>query len=268
MKVKNFLKRFKGLIIIIIACLVALANYLLYPVFIKKDMQLIEVPIAKTTISQGTLITNEMVATILTNKDVIPENIIFAKEDIVGKYAKANYTLAANSFFYNEMVANEKEALGTVYYKLEEGEIAYTLFVDEKFNVDSKFKVGQYIDLYYRGLVPSEAGASYLIGKLASNVKIINIVEDDSKTYLTLAVSEKNLAYYVVAEELGTVIPIIDFEANGIFKQKEIYDENSLKEYLEGESSILLLPVTDENGISENIDSGAIDNPGGDGGNQ
>ena len=254
MKVKNFLKRFKAVVVIIVACLVALANYLLYPTFIKKDLELIEVPIALTTISSGTLITDEMVTTILTNKDVIPENITFAKEEIVGKYVKANYTLPANSFFYNESIAKEKDALGNIYYKLSEGEMAYTLLFEEKYNIDSKFKVGQYIDLYYQGVVPSDVGANYLIGKLDSNIRIINLVVDDSETYLTLAIKEDDLAYYAIAEELGNIIPTVDYQANGIFDQKEIYDENSLREYLEGESYILLLPQT-----SEDMDSGFIE---------
>ena len=61
---------------------------------------------------------------------------------------------------------------------------------------------------------------------------------------------------------------LVNFETNGIFKEKEIYDENSLKEYLEGESYILLLPKTEENIESETIDSGTIVNPGEDGGSQ
>ena len=84
MKIKNILKKYKAIIIVIIALIVALANYLLYPIFIKKDMQLIEVPVVSVTITPGTKITEEMLSTQLTNKDMIPENVVLSKDEVIG----------------------------------------------------------------------------------------------------------------------------------------------------------------------------------------
>lgn len=255
MKIKKILKKFKALIIIIIACLVAGTNYLLYPIFIKNDLKLVEVPIVKETLTPGTLITEEMLTTILSNKDVIPENIIFNKEEIVNRYVSANYTIPTNGFIYTETITTQKESLGTVYYRLEEGQVAYTVKIDNNQYKDDKFKVGQLVDIYFRSDIPQEAGVNYLIGKLGSNIKIINITKDGD-VYLTLSLNEEDLKYYLIAEKVGEIIPIIEIKEEDF---KEIYSEIALKSYLETKASVLTYPVQvteeDTNNQKENTNA-------------
>ena len=264
MKIKKFLKKYKAALIVLLAVIVALANYLLYPVFIKKDMQLIEVPIVNVTINPGTKITEEMLGTQLTNKDMIPKNVVLSKEEVVGNYTAVNYTIPQKGFIYKEALSSEKQTLGNVYYGLSENQVAYTIKIDAHQYKDGKFKVGQLIDIYFRCESPQEAGMDYVIGKLQNNVKIISISQDDG-TYITLAINQEDLKYYLIAEKIGEIIPVLDIEANGEESEKQIFSENSTRQYLETKAMVLLVPndaETEEVSVDE-VETGAIDKPQG-----
>lgn len=242
MKFKNILKKYKAIVIIIVALVVALANYLLYPTFIKKDMQLIEVPIAVQPIGPGTKISEEFLTTKLTNADMIPDNIVYDKQEVINKYVCANYTIPTNGFIYTETITTEKEALGVVYYKLEEGQVAYTIKVEANQYRDGKFKVGQNVDVYFRAEIPQKSGKDYLVGKLDNNVKIINIT-GDGDVFLTLSLNEEDLKYYLIAEKVGEIIPVIEIKQ---VDAQEIYSEDSLRQYLETKATALTLSDQEE----------------------
>lgn len=250
MKIKNVLKKYKSIVIIMVALIVALANYLLYPTFIKKDMELIEVPIAVKTISPGTLISEDLLTTKLTNAEMIPNNIIFDKNEVINKYVCANYTIPANGFIYTETITSTKDTLGVIYYRLEEGMVAYTIKVDGKQYIDNKYKVNQIIDIYFRAEVPQKSGKDYLIGKLDNNVKILSIT-GDSDVYLTLSITEEDLKYYMTAEKIGELIPIVENEG---LESQEIYSESSLRQYLDTKTSVLTTAISEIVEVSEEIE--------------
>lgn len=259
MKLKNILKKYKAIVIVLVALVVAAANYLLYPTFIKKDMELVEVPIAAKTINPGTLISEDLITTQLTNIEMIPENIVHNKDEIINKYVCANYTVPANGFIYTETITSEKQALGVIYYQLETGQVAYTIKVNANQYRDGKFKVGQTIDIYFRGEVPQKSGKDYLVGKLDNNVKIINIT-GDSDVYLTLCLSEDDLQYYMIAEKVGEIIPVIEIEE---IDAPEIYSEDALRQYIITKASSLTLPNQEEIEVVDEADTGAVEKPKG-----
>lgn len=49
-KLKEFLRRHSYILLIVVALLIAGTNYLIYPVFIKKNLDLIEVPVERIKI--------------------------------------------------------------------------------------------------------------------------------------------------------------------------------------------------------------------------
>lgn len=264
MKVKQFLKKFKAILIVLIAVVIALANYLLYPVFIKKDMQLIEVPVVNVTINPGTKITEDMLDVQLTNKDMIPENVVLTKEEIIGNYTTINYTVPQKGFIYKEALSSEKQTLGNIYYGLSDGQVAYTIKMDAYQYKDGKFKVGQFIDIYFRSEIPQKAGKDYVVGKLQNNVKIISISQDDG-TYITLAMSQEDLKYYLIAEKIGEIIPVLDIEANGIESEEQVFSEDSTRQYLDTKATVLIVPEDieiEEIEVGEE-ETGAIDKPKG-----
>lgn len=241
MRIKRFLKKYKAIVIVLIAVIVALANYLLYPTFIKKDMQLIEVPITKQEMVPGTKISEDMLDVFLTNKDMIPENVILNKEEVVGNYTAANYSIPQKSFIYKEAITSEKQALGNIYYELSDGQVAYTIKIDTHQYKDKKFKAGQVIDTYFRCEVPQKSGKDYVVGKLQNSVKVISVSDADG-VYITLAMSQKDLEYYLIAEKIGEVIPILDIEADGIESEEKVFSIDSTRQYLETKATVLIIP--------------------------
>lgn len=261
MKIKNFLKKYKAVLIVLVAVLVALSNYLLYPVFIKKDMQLIEVPVVNVTITPGTKITEEMLSTQLTNKDMIPENVVLSKDEVVGNYTTVNYTIPQKGFIYKEALSSERQTFGDIFYGLSNETVAYTVKVDAHQYVDGKFKVGQLIDIYFRCEVPQESGKDYVVGKLQNNVKIISVTSNDG-VYLTLEISQKDLEYYLIAEKIGEIIPVLDGEVKGEDIEGRVFATEATRQYLETKATALVAP-DEADVIVEASDTGAIEEPKG-----
>lgn len=246
----NYLKKHVGLVVALVALIIALINYLIFPLFIKKQMNIINVPISIKTINETTKITDKDVVVIEMTKEYLPKGIILNKDDIVGKYVKNDCTIPTNGFFYKELITTEEITMGKIFRELRDNEIAYNLNVDPQWVQNDNIHINQFINVYvhftYKDI---KGGQNYIFGQLAENVRVIGISEDS--TIITIALSEEEIAYfnlaYLLEDSNIAFVPTTYFNSNGaIDYNTKYYDINATKEYIRNNSTILNIVNIDE----------------------
>lgn len=246
----NFLKRHVGVVIIIVAFIVSAMCYIFVPMFVKKELRVVYVPISTIQINETTKIKEEMITEIEMMNEYLPSSIITNKDNIIGKYVKNDCTIAPNQFFYKELLVDEEIAMGKIFRELRENEIAYNLTVDPQWIQNDNIHLNQLINVYVHFTNEIEKGGqNYIFGQLAENIRVIGISEDS--TIITLALSEEDVALfnlaYLIEDSSITFVPTTYFNSNGALEYNtQYYDINATKNYIKEHSTILNIPVIED----------------------
>lgn len=208
-KIRGFLQRHAFILLILFGLLVAGANYLIYPTFIQKDLNLVEVPVAAVKINETSKVSEQMITTVKVTQEFLAIGIITDKEEIVGKYVANDCTIAGGSFFYKELLTTEEDLKGKVARELKEGEYAYTFALDQVDASTGVYKVNQNINLY--GAIKYKDADDInkiAYGELVSSARIIALSLDSNglAQSATIAVTEEDLTYINVVKQVGEVI--------------------------------------------------------------
>ena len=242
-KFKQFIQRHSFILIIFVAVVIAGTNYLIYPTFIKKQLNLVDVPVALVEIQENVPITKDMIGTISIDKTFLPTNIVTDKELIVDMYVAEKNTIPVNGFFYANSLVDAPKALGKTFANLNENEYAYAIELSNAYKETSIFKENQKINVYYYEEYENELGTkAYMVGQLAENVRIVNIIGDEKtgkQSYVILALNEEQFGNFVLAGQYGTLVPALNWQSNGLdFKPTDFYNINNLIAHLEEQSTI------------------------------
>lgn len=256
-KVKGFLKRHSFIVVFIVALIIAAANYMVYPLFISHDLNLVSVPIAKDTILEGSQITEEMLSSVSIAVELLPSGIAIQKDDIIGLFVASNATVPKNGFFYVESLSNEETAMGHAYKKLSEGEFAYTMEVAAVYDQNSILKEGQLVDIYFNceyektdaenpeNSVPN----AVIFGLLKENARIISVVDSGEARFVTYALSEEDISCFEIARHMaksykGEIYPLVYYGSNASLEKTNtfMYDEEGLRVWLKDKAQIFEYP--------------------------
>lgn len=275
-KIKEYLKKYIYLVVIAIALLVAGTNYLVYPMFIKKNMNVITVPVAVEKINEATRIEETMITEMEIIDGFLPANVITDKSKLEGLYVKKGAIVPTNGFFYTDCLSTETQTLGEMFTNLNDGEYAYNLSTKSRWVINDNIKVGQYINLYitFNYLVNAQdgtlsdykvQGAGYdvknVYGQLAENVRVIAISND--KSVITLALKEEQLAQISLAEQFiessrinnqiaGEIIPLIYFDSNLTEGHNtEYYDLNQTINWIMSKSEVLKVQILSDEELAQ-----------------
>ena len=263
-KIKEYLRKYIYIVVIAIALLIAGTNYLVYPLFIKKSMNVVSVPVAVESINEATRIEETMITEMEIIDGFLPANVITNKNQLEGLYVKKGAIVPKNGFFYKDYLSTEEQTLGTMFSSLKQGEYAYNLSTSSRWVINDNIRVGQYINLYitfnYLNNSAEDAPSDYRVqgmnydiknvyGQLAENVRVIAISSD--KSVITLALSEEQLAQVTLAEQYldstrinnqvsGYIIPLIYFDSNQTQGYNtEYYDINQTINWIMNKSEII-----------------------------
>jgi len=249
-KVKNFFKRNSFLLILILGFLIAGANYLLYPTIIKKDLNLVDVPVAVTQINESTEITELMITTTSVTKEFLTDSIITDKDELIGKYVANNCTIPAGAFFYKTELADRGELVGNVVDALGENQATYTIELDDSEASTNAYQIKQTVNIY--GILEYEKEnrfKSYAFGELVHEAKIIAISYNQSTNVakeITLAVDIEDLSYLHLVDELGRISCHIPYQ----FEDNNYYDTAKFKKFIDDTATIFKMQA-DEPEVTE-----------------
>ena len=228
-KVRELFQKHLSLLIVLIAFSIVLTNYMVYPTFIEKKLQIMEVPTVKETISENTRITEEMISMVSMPKSLLSEGALTDKDDILNLYSRSGYCLPAGSFFYKEALSKEKETSSRYEEKLLPSETVYVLLCDSAYLKACDIRTGQKVDLFYSEYNASSNKAAF--GLLEKGVSILHIEEvSEKESLISLAVSKDGLQYLYVAESCGKISPHPDLTDSDI---SEIYSVSDTRKLLD-----------------------------------
>ena len=263
-KIKEYLRKYVYLVVIAVALLIAGTNYLIYPMFIKKNMNIVKVPVAVEKISGATRIEETMITEMEIIDGFLPGNVVTDKDKLNGLYVKKGAMVPSNGFFYSDCLSNEEQTLGTMFSNLNENEYAYNIGCKSRWVENDNIRVGQYINIYFAFNYPEQINMSddktktvsqssvdikNVFGQLAENVRVLALSSD--KTTITLALTEEQIAQINLAEQflestrinnqnMGEIIPMIYFNSNMTQDHNtEYYDIDKTINWIMSKSEII-----------------------------
>ncbi|MEA5027143.1 MAG: hypothetical protein VB012_05770 [Erysipelotrichaceae bacterium] len=231
---KSLLQKHLSLVIVFIAVMVAVTNYLIYPSFINQQLKLTEVPVARVSLPPNTIITSDDIDYITFPIDALPTSV-YSGDEIIGMFTKADTTLVKGSLFYKDAIDSQGAVIGSQAGQLKDDEIAYPLNIDQNSGVKNLLRAGQYIEIYFESAKPL-LNNQIVIGKLLEHIRIIDVVRSTANdvTSIILAVTEGDIDYLLAAKTIGSLYPLISWQT-GVqdYEKGMVYDLNSLRNILD-----------------------------------
>lgn len=150
--------------------------YIGYDRTVKKSVDPINVPVAKTRLTAEHEITNDDIAYKKVSRVVVGDNVITSAGLIIGKYTNINVTIPEGSMFYSEWLVDKENLPGKWIENVDfaDGEEAYYFNTDTIKTLGNSVLPNSYIDIYMK--VQDENG-NIMFGKLLENIKVL-VVHD------------------------------------------------------------------------------------------
>ena len=208
-KVKRSLFIIIGILFSLVVLFISLYFYFDYRLGMK------EVAIAKYSLKNRTLISEEEIEIVKVPKAYLNEEVLISKEDIIGKYVKINTLVPKGSFFYKgalDEFENVKDKLNSELFK---DEVNFDISVNNIKVNQAYLTKGMYVDIYLT--INTDRVLSDL---LINNVRIIGLYDishQEIKDYdkgsflqdISLAVNKEALPYLNKAEVIGELSIVV-----------------------------------------------------------
>lgn len=149
--IKRFLGN-KNTVTIIGVLIGIVVLYVGYNYRIKVAIDPIHVPFASVEIPGNTLVTDDMVNMIKVSKNMVQTtpNLITAKSEVVGKYARYDTKIPSGSLFYNTQLMREADLPNSMIKDIPKGYTLFSLAVSLHSTYGNSIMPKDYIDLYIK----------------------------------------------------------------------------------------------------------------------
>ncbi len=209
-------KNYKAPILMIVQIVLLLLFFTVTFIYCHKKLQLVDVYIAKYSLNNRTLISENEIEKVSVPKCYLNENVIINKEDITNKYVKINTLIPRGSFFYKDAIEDYESIKDKLNNELLDDEVNFDLNATS-INVNQSYLTkGMYIDLY----LTIDKNNKVLSDLLINNVRIIGLydinhqeIKDyDDKSVLQsicLAVPKDSISYLYKAQVVGQLSVVV-----------------------------------------------------------
>ncbi len=232
---RHYLRTHLSVMIILLALILAVTNYLIYPAFLNQRFDLVEVAVVNSMIKPNTKITQEDITYVTFPAEAIPTDIYIQEDEVIDKFTSEHMTLVKGSFFYKEMLIDTLSSAKGYLSRLDEYDFVYPLIVAQESGLKGRLEPGDHIDLFFQANEISNED-KMIIGKLMEHVRIIDIINDENSKseQLFLAVKEDDLDYLIAAKSLGTVFPYVSWQSRNDDRIKsDVYDIQATRQILQ-----------------------------------
>lgn len=195
MSMKKFFSNRSTVIVLgVILCFIIL--YIGYNARIKRQIQLVRVPYATTTIQPREFITDDMVAYMDVPINFLKQKSKYYtdKTDIVGKYANYNTMIAEGSLFYSDLIIEQSSLPNSAFKEITEGNTPVNYKVNMDTTYGNSMLPGDYMNIYLKGTADD---GSIMFGKFISNIKIL-AVKDSSGRHVFENTNESRVPNYML----------------------------------------------------------------------
>lgn len=176
-------------------------SYLGSQVYIDHQLDLVKVPIASTTLSVRTTVTEAHLSWISMPRAYVPTNIITDSDALVGQITRLDGRIEAGAFFTTSSLESPETIKDQATTLLKPGQAVYTLDVDVRSTAGNTLLAHQRVDLYFS----LQHQNTLLVDKLISNVRILAI-KDKQGIELN---DPKDLPKYVLVAVHADLIPVL-----------------------------------------------------------
>ena len=233
--VRHYLRTHLSVMIFLLALILAVTNYLIYPAFLNQRFDLVEVAVVNGLIKPNTKITEKDIIYITFPVEAIPTDIYIKEDEVIDRFTSEHMTLVKGSFFYKEMLVDTSSSSKSFTSKLDEDDFAYPLIVAQESGLKGRLEPGAYVDLFFQASERNNED-KMIIGKLMEHVRIIDIDfdENNKSEQLILAVKEDDLDHLIAAKSIGTIYPYVSWQSSEDDHVKsDIYDIQATRQILQ-----------------------------------
>lgn len=196
-KSKNTAVGFSLLVIILI-------NFLVFNIALKREVDLVKIPVAKHTIYPRMKLTEEDITYIEVPSAIIKDDFLLKDEDIIGMYSDIRTTIPLNSPFYSEVLFEEKDLPDYPSILLKENQVVYNLNSDLVKLSGNSIVVGQKVDIFTTHSIRKEKP---IVDMLVSDVRVVGVKD---KKGLDVSHPDSNGIPYIVLLALDhDIMPLV-----------------------------------------------------------
>lgn len=221
----------KGLALFIVILLSILCLILGIILYIDSKLEMTNVFIAKYTLTNRTLISEDEIKEISVPKKYLNEEVLLSKEDILGKYVKINTSIPKGSFFYDDALDTYEEIKDKLNTDLLDNEVSFDISANHIKANQAYLNKGMYVDIYL-----TISKDKVLSDLLINNIKIIGLYDSNKReikdydrdsllSSICFAVPKDALPYLNKAEVLGELSIVVG--NNTYSKTKSVLNKNS-----------------------------------------
>lgn len=183
---------------------VVIINFLVFNIALKKEINLIELPVVNTTIYPRSKISEEDISFIEVPKSFINENMYSDKDEIIGKYSDIQTHLPTSSPFYKEVLFDEKDLPDYPSILLNDDQVVYTINSDLVKLSGNSIVMNQKVDIYTTLVRRNEKP---IVDLLVSQVRVIGVKD---KAGLDVTHPESSKVPHIVLLALNKdIMPIV-----------------------------------------------------------
>lgn len=142
------MKKNKNLIFGFSLGFIVILNYLIFNIALKKEVDLIKIPVVKETIYPRSKISEKDIMYIEVPSIFVSDNFYVKKEDIINKYTDIRAMMPKSSLFYKELLFEEKMLPDYPAILLNDNQVAYNMATDLIKLSGNSIVVGQKVDIY------------------------------------------------------------------------------------------------------------------------
>lgn len=238
-KIKTNFKRFfsnPNTFTFLLVILLIILVYLGYSYLINKAIQPTTVPYAMQEIHAKTMISQEMVGNVKISGTFVTasgQGLVRSSNQLIGKYIGEGYQVPEKSFFYKEMLADEKTAEKNVVADAPDGFTVFDLNVTFESTYGCSIMPGNYIDIYLKATDDDFV----MFEKFIESIKVTRVVDKNGND--VFATLDETTGKKPKPEKIYFIVPTA-------------YYELLRKALLINVTGLELIPVPRNAGYSEN----------------
>ncbi|NLW15847.1 MAG: hypothetical protein GX038_06305 [Erysipelothrix sp.] len=136
---------------------------------VRKRMNLVDVIVVKNNLSQRHLIKEDDIKVLKTSKHLVPDDAIYDRKDIVGKYVKMEHTLLKEQMIRTSNIESLDESIDAPNLLLYENQRVYALKKDVVGTAGASLQRGSYVDVAVQKKKDEEYGI------IIENVRVVGV---------------------------------------------------------------------------------------------
>lgn len=155
---------------------IIILNYLIFNISLKKEINLVKIPVVSKTIYPRSKITEADIEFIEVPSAFVNDNFYINKKDIINKYTDIRALMPKSSLFYKELLFEEKNLPDYPAILLNDQQVAYSMTTDLIKLSGNSIVVGQKVDIY---TTYHEYSEKPVVDLLVKSVRVVGV--KDSK---------------------------------------------------------------------------------------